>query len=250
MLSCNNNELNGEIITLYYGTDDLTRLRIDPQRYLKEPMSDSSNMKVFEFGGGFYLTPQCNVAVQYAFQNLFKKSKFNTNSDKTRKDTMKGGMLANIHMYKFNLDQIMNLDNRICIQNDEYKNVLKSTLQGYHQNPNYYPNKFLTYGLLCGDYWDNTFKNANSQLISSIILNIDNFISDCVSNMKYVYDDYDKKICATQYCLHQDTKPLIEHRYITIEYNDVYDDISKIKYMLEFGEIVDESGDYDDEEIG
>lgn len=210
---------DSHFITLFYGTSN-SKLHhlddIDPMHQYKEQTTYNEGMKIFEFGGGFYLTPHLNIALDYAFTSYALN---NIPTDENCADYVNGKYRVYIHMLKIKKSLLHEKSIRLCEDVPKFYSALKSTLNGYNTKSNYYPDVYLTKGFLCGDYWDNKFKNNSYTQLININSSADtqnSFLVACILNRKYAYDDNDNKIEAIQYCLHKDTNVISYYSRITL----------------------------------
>lgn len=225
------NQVGDNFITLYYGTKDLELVDINP----RHNKNDESNFKVFEFGGGFYLTPHLNVAVGYSMIDSCKTfSESISKDDITSLINVEHKFESNIHSFKLDLRELSNYEYKECFNTDEYFKTIISTIEGYIENIDYYPPQYITGGLLCGEYWDNTFKNITLAEIHQLSENILEFSQSCIQNLKKIYDDNDKETIAEQYCLHENLDILTDYRKIVTINN--LQSLEEIKKIFEEGE--------------
>lgn len=231
-------------IILYYGTNnpELERsIKIDPKH---------NGGRYFEFGNGFYLAQDIEIAIDYALRAELDDNK--KISDDEIEKTLTGERLYNkssiIHKYSLNLNEFKvacdieaecyNYKNYICnkkgirecLSKNSYKSILKDTLYGYINDRDYRPNCQLTKGIICGKYWDEEAEKfiKNNGIISK---DIDDFVNIC----------YEKGICKEnkdiiQFCIHYERDFLEEHNYIFLDENNFKDNnslyICKIKKIL------------------
>lgn len=174
-------------ISLYYGTRNLDldfKYKIDP---------NFNGGRIFEFGNGFYLTPNRELAESYIrYTSLFEKIQ---PDNRPSLDQMIRGInvVGNLHVYKLDYQKLKaESDVKEFEGLDEYKKVLKDTLSGYNRDINYRPDRDATFGEICGkvwdDYWDENNPNRGT-------LSHDELIEKCVDEMKKKPTNRERQLC-------------------------------------------------------
>ncbi|ENZ30557.1 MULTISPECIES: DUF3990 domain-containing protein [Clostridium] len=178
---------NNNIINLYYGTKNLEldfKYKIDP---------DFDGGKIFEFGNGFYLTPNKDLAESYAKHNSLIELAAPKNRPSL--DILMKGIIVSGHLHIYELDY-NNFKKNTNVKEFEsikdYRNVLKETLDGYNENINYRPNRDATFGEICGQFWDDYWDEGNSNRGK---LSHDELIEKCIEEMKKNAGKRERQIC-------------------------------------------------------
>ena len=156
--------MDEENVYFYYGTDNL---ELD----ITIPINPSHpSQKKFEFGNGFYLSEYVNVAIDYARNGQLDRylQNMNCENEEDIKRLINGDIYnVNIHRYLINKKNIVN-DNkitRICTDKFSYKKTIQDTIRGYKKDSTYAPEYYYTYGLLCGEFWDNNIEDLDNMKI-------------------------------------------------------------------------------------
>ena len=198
--------MDEENVYFYYGTDNL---ELD----ITIPINPSHpSQKKFEFGNGFYLSEYVNVAIDYARNGQLDRylQNMNCENEEDIKRLINGDIYnVNIHRYLINKKNIVN-DNkitRICTDKFSYKKTIQDTIRGYKKDSTYAPEYYYTYGLLCGEFWDNNIEDLDKY---------ENFEDECVKNMKKIVDDNGYEIDCIQLCLHKNKVAILKHEYVNI----------------------------------
>lgn len=221
---------------LYYGTSKLyldTIKQIEPTHSLTDK---STVPNIFEFGIGFYLAEYCSTAIGYALQD--KIEMLNVENDDEIKehlsDEHKG---CNIHIYELSIDND-NFKIDICLSLKDYKDELTKTINGYKEDAFYHKENDITIGPLCGEYWDEFFKEKN---INSLNMeDISSFIDKCIDSIELIPDDDNNTnyVLPIQYCLHQNRMSIIKHEVIEFSPNEL---LCHDKVLLKLKKIITES---------
>lgn len=169
---------NGNYINMYYGTSDEKlgdTIEIDPEY---------NTGKFFEFGNGFYLTVSKDMAASYAEIGAANKFLIESTINEEFEKNVVYNFSCKCYVHELIIDykELMKEKKIIFETIDEYKNVIKETLQGYSKDRDYRPNRLFTFGLLCGAYWDKNIDKVKSPY--------DKFIEKCGKNMSDV-----KQLC-------------------------------------------------------
>lgn len=174
-------------INLYYGTKNLDldfKYKIDP---------DFNGGRIFEFGNGFYLTPNRELAESY-IRHSFLIDKVKPDNRPSLKEMMEGVKVeGNLHIYKLDYEKLKNDGNVKDFEGlDEYRNVLKETLDGYNKDINYRPERDATFGEICGKVWDDYWDENNP--IRGTLTN-EELIDKCIDEMKKKVEKRERQIC-------------------------------------------------------
>lgn len=185
-------------IKLYYGTKNLDldfKYKINP---------DFNGGRTFEFGSGFYLTPNKELAESYARHNsLLERAK---PINRPSLDELMKGVSVSGHLHIYELDY-SNLKNNSNIKEfegiEEYRDVLKETLDGYNVDINYRPNRDATFGEICGQFWDDYWDEGNLERGK---LSNDELIEKCIEEIKQNEAKRERQICIhrTKIGLHEE----------------------------------------------
>ena len=169
---------NGNYIKMYYGTSDEKlgdTIEIDPEY---------NTGKVFEFGNGFYLAVSKDMAASYAEIGAANKFLMEHTIDKEFEKSVVYDFSCKCYIHELTIDyeELMKEKKLVFETVEEYKEVIKETLNGYSKDKNYRPDRLFTFGLLCGSYWDRHIEKIKSPYES--------FIDKCSKNMSNV-----KQLC-------------------------------------------------------
>lgn len=190
----------------YYGTADLKiDTDLDPD-YKLNP--DFDGKRKFEFGNGFYLTPDRNLAESYIRRNYYIKEIKGSNEDESAMKQFKDGLnvIGNLHIYNLNYSKLKN--NTIVEEFEDinkFRIVLKETLEGYANNINYRPNRDATFGTICGKVWDDYWTEDNPKYGT---LTNDELIKECIQEVeqKIQRGIEQRQICIHRLCVGSDKK--------------------------------------------
>lgn len=198
----------------YLGTKDLP---IVPQY---------NKTTIFEYGIGFYLTPDYEVAMSYAYSKSKKAPTFIL-GDKYSEENINTDFFNNLiddipevniylHTFESKNDIINNKEYNIKIfeSKNDYLQEIKKILTSYKNNEKINPNRDFSYGYIVGEYWDKYFEYKDSKNI--------NIIED-LNYIKKFFDDPNIKIYR-QFVIHkneikgEDFMVLFNHKreYISI----------------------------------
>lgn len=177
--------MNKDTIYLYYGTQNLdldNKYNIDP---------DYNGNKIFEFGNGFYLTPNKSLAKAYAKHDFLEKGAKPENRQSL--DNIMDGVTfkGNLHIYELDYKK---LSEQTIIKefegSKEYETILRQTMDGYKKDKNYRPNRDITFGEICGQFWDEYWNNKSPLRTK---LSEDQLIKKCIMEMER--NKNNKQIC-------------------------------------------------------
>lgn len=175
------------VIYLYYGTKNLEldfKYKIDPE---------FDGNKKFEFGNGFYLTPNKELAESYIRHGLLVDS-VKPEKRPSLKEMINGiSGEGHLHIYEFNCTALLN-DGKVkwFEGTDEYRKVLEETLNGYNENTNYRPDRDATWGPICGQFWDDYWEKNN---FDGKTLSNKDLINKCVEQIERFDRKKEKQIC-------------------------------------------------------
>lgn len=174
-------------INLYYGTKNLEldfKYKIDP---------DFDGIKRFEFGNGFYLTPNRDLAESYI------RHEFLVDSVRPAKrpslDEMIKGINGKGHLHIYKLDyNALSKDGKIKSfeEIDEYRNILEETLIGYNNSIDYRPDRDATFGQICGQFWDDYWDESNPKRGT---LNNKELVNKCMEEIENSFKKKERQIC-------------------------------------------------------
>lgn len=135
--------------TMYFATgiDDLGKHNnpIDPEH---------DTGKVFEYGGGLYLSEDKKTAKEYATRAFLKKiGNSSVENDKIYLNWTK----EEVYLYEFevNFDELDKYSHFVIRDNNVRNEYIYNVIEQYKVNENYRPSTIWTYGPLCGLEWDN-----------------------------------------------------------------------------------------------
>lgn len=190
----------------YYGTADLkidTDLNSD---YKLNP--DFNGKRKFEFGNGFYLTPDRNLAESYIRRNHYIKEIKDSSDDEAAIKEFKNGLniIGNLHIYNLNYNELKS--NTVVEEFEEidrFKIVLKETLEGYDNYRDYRPNRDATFGTICGKVWDDYWTEGNPKYGT---LTHNELIKECIEEVeqKIQRGIKQRQICIHRLCVGSDKK--------------------------------------------
>lgn len=185
--------MGSSIDDFYYGTTNLSLgveggIPIDPEY---------NTGKIFEFGRGFYMTQDRELAEQYIIQGIineftYKIVEAETNNKKEALKKLADGASGRGNLHIYYIDEILyeELDVKHFESEGEYKTEIEDTIKGYKFNRNYSPNREVTWGPISGKLWDDWWKDKEEIECTETI--IDMFADEARKNM----EEGKKQVCV------------------------------------------------------